>query len=446
MPVPLNAPRAFSPNLALFFTLLAAASMLYYHLGLFIPRSHAVLAAQGLGNGYSFGNDFYQVWIAARELQQKKLDPYSAEMTREIQIGLYGRPLDPQRVGDPIDQRGFPYPAFTNLLFWPTALLPFPVARICFVGGLAALAFATVLLWLRALRWPLEWPWITVVVLLVLASYPALEALYAGQLGLGVAFLLVAAIVSLQRERFLLAGTLLALTTVKPQVTALVIVYLMFWTIDNWRVRKKFLLGFLVTMGVLLGTSLAVLPHWIQSWIGTLIAYRRYTRPPLVTEVLTSPLGTHLALPVTLLLTAAALVMALVVAWKNRAESPDSFAFWRALTLLLAITTAVILPGQAVYDHVILVPAILLLARHRIELRRACPAPRALVAVGALVLFWPWMAAAALLTLRPMLTQEAFRPLLSLPIRTAASLPFVVLALLAYTWRVEPFTRRESVS
>ena len=68
--------------------------MLYYHLGLFIPHAIAVRTAQELGNGYSFGNDFYQVWYTAREWQRRKVDPYSTEMTREIQIGLNGRPLD----------------------------------------------------------------------------------------------------------------------------------------------------------------------------------------------------------------------------------------------------------------------------------------------------------------------------------------------------------------
>ena len=89
--------------LALCLALAGAASMLYYHQGLFMPQVVAVRTAQGLGNGYSFGNDFYQVWLGAREWLHERRDPYSPEMTRDIQIGLYGRPLD--RPGDQVDRR-----------------------------------------------------------------------------------------------------------------------------------------------------------------------------------------------------------------------------------------------------------------------------------------------------------------------------------------------------
>jgi hypothetical protein len=84
--------------------------MIYYHQGLFMPRVVAVRTAAGLGNGYSFGNDFYQVWLTSREWLRSGRDPYNAEMTRKIQTGLYGRPLDPNRPTDPVDRRVFPYP------------------------------------------------------------------------------------------------------------------------------------------------------------------------------------------------------------------------------------------------------------------------------------------------------------------------------------------------
>jgi hypothetical protein len=350
--------------------------------------------------------------------------------------------LDPRRVGDPVDQRGFPYPAFTDLLFWPVAGIPFETVRIWMVGVLVVLTFASVLLWMRALGWTPNWKWFAVVLLLALSSYPALEGFYAGQLGLLVAFLLAASVVALQRTKFLLAGVLMAVTTIKPQMTALAILYFLLWTLSAWQVRKKFFVGFFATLAVLLGASLAVLPRWIQSWTHTLIAYRQYTRPPLVTEVLTSPLGLRLSSPATLVLTAASLVVALLVAWKNRAASVHSFAFWRTLSLLLAITTIAVLPGQAVYDHLILIPAILLLAQNRERIRPAGRGPRTLLWLGALVLFWPWIAAFALTMLRPWVAPDVVNStaVLSLPLRTAASLPFVVLALLAWTWRRKSFT------
>jgi len=414
--------------------------MIYYHQGLFMPRVVAVRTAAGLGNGYSFGNDFYQVWLTSQEWLRSGRDPYSPEMTREIQIGLYGRPLDPKRPTDPVDRRVFPYPFFTDLLFWPAAEFPFGPLRIAVVCVLAALTFASVPLWLYALDWHLSAKWIAVILLLALSSYPALEALFAAQLGLLVAFLLAASLVALQRARFLLAGILMAISTIKPQVTALAILYFLVWSTYDWRTRRRFFLGFFATLTLLIGASLVALPRWIQSWTHTVLAYRHYTRPPLVTEVLTSHLGPRLTGPGTFVLTAASIVIAIMLAWRNRAAAYGSFAFWMTLSLLLSITAITILPGQAIYDHLILLPGILLLVRYRSQLRDAGLVPRMLLSIGALVLFWPWVAAFALIVLRPVLAPANFHStaVFALPIRTAASLPFAVLALLAWSARVKP--------
>jgi len=158
--------RSLSPGLAFCLALIAAASMLYYHQALFIPRAREVRQSKDLANGYSFGNDFYQIWLSSRELLQHRQDPYSAEMTHAIQTGLYGRPLDPTRPGDPIDQRAFPYPAFVDLLFLPAATIPFPVVRIVACCLLATLTIASVLLWIRVVWWYRDWKWTAGVVLL----------------------------------------------------------------------------------------------------------------------------------------------------------------------------------------------------------------------------------------------------------------------------------------
>ena len=93
-----------------------------------------------------------------------------------------------RRRSDPQDERRFPYPAFVDLLFWPAADFPFTSVRVVVSGLLVVLTGASVLLWLRVFAWRLDWKWIVVVLLLTLSSYPALEGLYAGQLGLLVAF------------------------------------------------------------------------------------------------------------------------------------------------------------------------------------------------------------------------------------------------------------------
>ena len=420
--------------------------MLYYHLGMFIPRAREMSAARGLGHGYAFGNDFYQVWLTSREALRERRDPYSAEMTLEIQKGLFGRPLDPHLSTDPLDRRAFPYPAYTLLLFWPADEIPFSVVRVAVVALLAALTLASVFLWLRALAWRPTWKWCAVILLLVLCSYPVLEGLYAGQVGLLVAFMLAASILAMQRGRLLLAGILMALTTIKPQATLLAIFYLVLWSLCDWRKRGRYCVGFFSTLLLLFATSLAVWPHWIYSWTHALVAYHRYTTPVLVSEVLTSHLPPGAVGPATLILTAGLMIVAVVIAWRNSSASPDSHEFSTTLSLLLAITVITLLPGQAVYDHVILLPGILLLAR-RWRMFSSSPILKALLATGTAILLWPWLASLIVILLRPLLTDDQFysTPVLSLPIRTAAVFPFVVLGLLSLAARRES-TEPEEVS
>ena len=361
-------------------------------------------------------------------------------MTLEIQTGLYGRPLDPKRLTDPVDRRVFPYPLYADLLFWPTAELPFSAARVAVLFLLFFLTFSSVVLWIKALNWTVDWKWFVVILLLALTSYSTLEALFAEQLGLIVVFLLAASLFLIQRQRFFFAGILMALSTIKPQVTALAILYLLLWSIRRWQERRGFIVGFFLTLGLLLTTSLLVMPHWIQSWIHTVVAYRHYTRPPLVTEVLTSPLGPMWSGPATLLLTVVSILIAAWLAWKNRAAASTSFQFCLTLSLLFSITVITILPGQAVYDHLILIPGIFLLARRYREFVISGPVPRILLSVGALLLFWNWIAAFALIALRPFIARAIFdsTAVFSLPIRSAAPLPFAILALLVWTRRLNP--------
>src|SRR5271155_3431642 len=49
-------------------------------------------------------SDLFPRWLGTRELLLNGRDPYSPEITREIQRGYYGRPIDSSRAADPIDE------------------------------------------------------------------------------------------------------------------------------------------------------------------------------------------------------------------------------------------------------------------------------------------------------------------------------------------------------
>ncbi len=425
---------------ALCLALLGAGSMVDYHLGLFVPRVLAARSAQGLGNGFSFGDDFYPIWLTTRQWHSVHRDPYSAAMTREIQTGLFGRALDATRPSDPpADYRTFAYPAFTDLVLWPSAEVGFPHLRVVLAVLLPLLTAASVWLWMLALDWRAGPVHFAILVLVMLCNYPVLEGFFAEQPGLIVGFLLASSALALRKKRLLPAGSFMALTLMKPQMTLLAIFYLLIWSLAERR-RARFWVGFLATLLTLMSASLWIWPRWIGQWLKVIFEYPRYAMPALVSLLSGSALGGYVG-PAALV---GLLGVGVWLAWRNRRANSDSPDFWWTISLLLAITSVTLLPGQAIYDQVILFPAIMLVTKNARKLRGAGFVPRILLAAGAVVLFWPWVAAFGLIVARPLLPLAQFEStaIFALPIRTAASLPFAALALLVYVGRVSAIGNR----
>jgi hypothetical protein len=258
-----------------------------------------------------------------------------------------------------------------------------------------------------------------------LGTHQLLEAFYALQPGLLVGFFLSGAALAIRNRRLLPAGILCALTLIKPQVTALAIFYLLLWSLSDRR-RRRLWQGFLVTLAALMAASFFVWPDWIRQWMAVLFGYHVYAPPPLVKVLL----GRNIPNYIGSALIAALLAVAIFAAWRSRHFGAETPAFWFLLAFLLAITAITVLPGQAIYDHIILIPGILLLLRGRSTAR----IPLALWCVGATLLVWPFLAAFLLLIRRPLLS---FAPpaVFYAPAAPEAALPFAVLAMLAWTWK-----------
>jgi len=418
-------------GLTVLIVLFASLGMSYYHLGIFIPHAIARRATEGLGGGYSFGDDFYPIWLTSREALLHHRNPYDGGMTRAIQTGLFGHPLEAGNPADPAAHyREFAYPAFVDLLFWPLSLLSFPAVRIALAAVLAALTALSILLWTRALRLAASPQFLAIVVMLTLSSYAVLEGLFAAQPGLIVGFLLAAAFAAVATNRLFLAGSLFAFTFIKPQMSVVVAAYLFLWTVSRWRERRNFVLGLIAWSAVLVMASLIVWPHWITDWLRVLSGYGRYSPPALITYSLGPRLGPHLGPPLIVMLLAAALLLA----WRMRDVDAGSLRFSLTIGLLLALTSITLLPGQAVYDHVVLLPGIVLIACKWRKPIVLSPTFRVILAVAALVLFWQWFVAIPLLAARPFLSDQIFfgRGVWLIPFHAAASVPLAICAVLGY--------------
>ncbi len=80
---------------SLIVAVLASASTWFYMNRILRAEQVADAAAHNRPRGNL--SDLYPRWLGARELLMHGRNPYSADITREIQQGYYGRPLDPAR-------------------------------------------------------------------------------------------------------------------------------------------------------------------------------------------------------------------------------------------------------------------------------------------------------------------------------------------------------------
>lgn len=286
------------------------------------------------------GNDFYPRWRGTRALLLNGQDPYSEEVTLQIQMDMYGRPAR-----DDEDQVAFAYPLYVSLLILPFSLLPYPLAQASWLSALILTALATLIIILRTLDWN---PRPAVLVGLALWSvlfYPTARSIMLGQISIVVLALVALALWALESGHEALAGCLLASSTVKPQMIFLIVPFLLL--VSARRRAYRTIAAFLCTMAALALVSFIVLPTWIPSFVAGLGSYQSYTS---IYREGRSPLGvivgyllpSEFAAPVTVLISVA-LVGCMMYAWivsgKTRAGTFQALFFTMVVTLLIPAQT-----------------------------------------------------------------------------------------------------------
>jgi len=371
-------------------------------------------------------SDLYPRWLGARELLKRGRNPYSDEITREIQRGYYGRALDPARPDDPKDQQGFAYPVYVVFLLAPTVDLPFDSVQSGFRWLLVALAAVGVLLWLRALRWKPSFGTTLTFIILTLGWLPMVQGLKLQQLSLLVAGLLAACAACLSAGWLFFAGGLLAFATIKPQLTWPIVLWLLVWTVSDWRSRRRFLFGFALIMLLLLGGAELVLPGWLRMFFTAIRQYHQYTQNQSVLAWMfgSNLFGSSLGHVLELL----SVVVCGLCLWGARGEPAGSPLFGRSFGLVLALTV-VIVPMFAPYNQVLLLPAILALLHSQRFAPPILPAIRLARGIGCVLLVWPWIATLTLTGLYLWLSPELRQRVWPVPFYSNFMLPIFVFGL-----------------
>jgi hypothetical protein len=400
--------------------LLLAGSMWFYVQRILIPHQIVDAAAHDHPRGNL--SDLYPRWLGARELLLHGRDPYSSEITREIQIGYYGRALDSSRAGDPQDQQAFAYPVYVVFLLAPLVYIPFTLVRTALYGVLILLTVASVVIWLRALRWNPSNAKVAALLLLIVGSLPVIQGTELQQLTLPVAAMLATCALLLVNGNLGFAGILLAFATIKPQLVLPLAAWLILWSVSEWRRRKAFVFGFSATLGILFAAGECVLPGWPTQFFHAVAAYRQYTHGASLLDYFTNARWGSI-------LTAVVLSGTAIACGRQRHESEQSPRFVLVFALVLAVTLLII-PTVSTYNQVLLLPAVLILIRHARDLYRQSPLTRMVWILAVSAIFWPWIAALGLTIASFILLAARVQQAWALPFYTSIAIPFAVLGLL----------------
>ncbi|MCJ7511797.1 MAG: DUF2029 domain-containing protein [Anaerolineales bacterium] len=320
------------------------------------------------------GNDFLARWNAANMWLREGYNPYDPQVSLRAQKYIYGREAD---LGAGEDLAHFVYPMPSMVFFAPFGLLPYAEARAVWMTilelGLALLG----VLGIALAGWKTRMLVLIAIPVFSVLWYHGVRAVIVGQFSVIESLLLIGALAAIQRQRDLLAGVLLALSISKPQMSFLLIPFVLLWSVRarRWSLLAAFAAVFL---GLLAG-SFALVPSWLIDWLRQLVAYPSYTS-----------LGSPVSILVEVLpgdprwltgLLSGALILGLLWEWRSSQGSADAVFQWTA-ALTLTITNLVAF-RTATTHYVILLPALCLLFA---EWSRRWGSQGVLAALGAMAL------------------------------------------------------------
>jgi hypothetical protein len=413
------------PWLALASSLLVSFGIWHWAENILIPTN----TKQALAKGVPIGNnsDLYPRWLGAREALLHHRDPYGADVTREIQTGFFGRPLDPSKPSDPPFQESFVYPLYVVFLLTPTLTMRFSTAQEIFRWLLLFVTGCSALLWMYAVGFRLR-PLLKITgIVLVLSSYPAVIEFHMENLAALALFLLAAGAAAAVRNWLVLSGFLLAFATVKPDISGLVVLWFLLWSMAQWKDRKRLIYSFAGTMAVLVIAAEAVSPHWIPRFLRAVREYPTYGGDPSLVQLFLPSFAGKLA-------TAALVCVLVAVCWRWRKAVPGSEDFAWALAWVSTVTIA-ILPKLAGYNLPLLIPALLVLLAQRETIWKAGSVPRLLAKAVLACQLWQWTTAIILSFCSLLVPATRLSPAALVPEYTLFSLSaFTLLTVIAVTY------------
>ena len=239
-----------------------------------------ILLIIGLGWGnYNFakqdvsGEGFAIQWVSIRSLVTSGISPYSDTNTSEIQ-----KLVQKENGFTPGNPPKFTSPIFSGILVFPFALIgEETVAHTIWLTAQLVAFFAIVLVSIKITAWKPAWFIFLLFLLFTIFSYHVVFPWFDGGLSIWAALFLACAYLAISTNRNELAGILLALSAIQPQMVILVLLLTLIWAASQR--RRLVILWFFVTILFLSIVGLFIVPDWIIQYIRLVYKFQQNFPP-----------------------------------------------------------------------------------------------------------------------------------------------------------------------
>ena len=246
----------------------------------------AVVLIIGLGWGnYNFakqdiaGEGFTLQIISIRSLITSGTSPYNDSNTLEIRKFV---PKENSFV--PGNPPKYSSPLFSGILVFPFALIGNnTLAHAVWLTAQLIAIFVIVLISIKTTAWKPSWYIFLLFLLFTIFSYHVFFPWFDGGLSIWAALFLTCAFLAISTNRNELAGILLALSAIQPQMVILVCVFTLIWAGSHQ--RRLVILWFFITIIFLSVVALLLVPDWIIQYIRLVFKFQQ-NFPPGSPEVL----------------------------------------------------------------------------------------------------------------------------------------------------------------
>jgi hypothetical protein len=218
------------------------------------------------------GNDFLARWNGAHEWLIHGNNPYTNQVSEVAQKMIYGRLANPLK-GE--DVAHFVYPIYSMLFFAPFALMDYTLARAVWMTVLEMVMVMLTFISLRLSGWKIKPLSLAGILIFSILWYCSVRTIILGQFSGINALLILISIMCIKTDHDQVAGVLLALSTSKPQMSYLLIIFIIFWAIRSS--RHRIWISFFLAMIIMTVVGWLLLPGWPIGWIQQLMNYPGYT-------------------------------------------------------------------------------------------------------------------------------------------------------------------------